>query len=188
MSECLHSLKLLYMLFYWSGKRFFMSDNTLNCQCNGCQCRQSIRLPLPMLCRGLLRRLQSVPGRGGGGWKGGTISWLGKPDFPVSKSLPQGRLTDGSTVSVNSREGCVTKCGANFLNNFGHLIFARSPAKPVLTFLYTCYSLWRHILANWTHRISRRNYTFYAQFPKLTTIRCKRHRFFPWRHDHTRAS
>ncbi len=81
--------------------------------------------------------------------------------------------TDGSTVSVNSGEGCVTKCGANFLNSSGRLTFARSPAKPVLTFVYTYYSSTRYILSKETHRISQRNDTFNTQFPKLTTIRCK---------------
>ncbi len=37
---------------------------------------------------------------------------------------------DGSTVSVNSREGCVMKCGAKFLNSCGCLPFARSTDKP----------------------------------------------------------
>ncbi len=46
-------------------------------------------------------------------------------------------VIDGSTESVNSREGCVTKCGANFLSSSGRLAFARSPAKLVLTFVYT---------------------------------------------------
>ena len=68
--------------------------------------------------------------------------------------------TDGSTVSVNSREGCVTKCGANLLNSSGRLTFARSPAKPVLTFVYTYYSSTRYILSKETHRISQRNDTF----------------------------
>ena len=54
--------------------------------------------------------------------------------------------TDGSTVLVNSREGCVTKCRAKFLNSSDRLPFERSPTKPVLTFAYTYYSLWRHIL------------------------------------------
>ena len=43
-------------------------------------------------------------------------------DFPAEFS------TDGSTVSVNSREGCVTKCGEIFFNSSGRLPFARNPA------------------------------------------------------------
>ena len=53
--------------------------------------------------------------------------------------------TDGSTVSVNSREGCVTNRGANCLNSSGRQPFARSPAKPVVTFVYTDYSMEAHL-------------------------------------------
>ena len=84
--------------------------------------------------------------------------------------------TDGSTVSVNSREGCVTKCRAKFLNSSDRLSFARSPAKPLLTFVYTHYSSARYTwytLSKETHRISQRYDTFNTQFPKLTSIRCK---------------
>ncbi len=106
---------------------------------------------------------------------------------PDTNSIPAVMSMDSSTVSVNSREGCVMKCGSNFLNSSDSLPFERSPTKPVLTVVYTYYSLWRHILTKWTHHISQRNYTFYSQFLKLTTIRCKWHGFSPWRHDHTRA-
>ncbi len=84
-----------------------------------------------------------------------------------------GQSTDGSTVSVNSREGCVTKCGAKFLNSSGHLPFARSPVKHVLTFVYTYYSSQRYILPKETCHISQRKDTFNTQFPKLTSICCK---------------
>ncbi len=80
---------------------------------------------------------------------------------------------EGSKVSVHSREGCVMKCGGKCLNSSGHLPFARSPAKPVLTFAYTYYSSARYILSKETHCISQRNDTFYAQVPKLTTMHCK---------------
>ncbi len=73
--------------------------------------------------------------------------------------------TDGSTVSVNSREGCVTKCGTTLLNSSGRLPFARSPAKTVLTFVYTYHSSTRYILSKETHRFSQRNGTFNTQFP-----------------------
>ncbi len=87
-----------------------------------------------------------------------------------------GKTTDGATVSVISREGCVTKCVAKFLNRSDRLSFARSPAKPMLTFVYTHYTHYssaRYILPKETHRISQKNDTFNTQFPKLTFIRCK---------------
>ncbi len=53
---------------------------------------------------------------------------------------------------------------------FKHL-FSSSPAKPVLTFVYTCYySSARYILSKETHKISPRNDTFKAQFQKLISI------------------
>ena len=73
----------------------------------------------------------------------------------------------------NSREGCVTKCEAKCLNSSGRLSFPRSPAKPVLTFVYTYYSSARYILSKETPHISQRNDTFNSQFPKLISIRCR---------------
>ncbi len=43
----------------------------------------------------------------------------------------------------------------------------------MFTFVYTHYSSARYILSKETHRISQRNDTFNAQFPKLTSICCK---------------
>ena len=76
---------------------------------------------------------------------------------------------------MGNREGYVTKCGANFLNSSERLSIERSPAKPMLTFVYTHYSSARYILPKETHRISQKNDTFRpnAQFPELTSIRCK---------------
>ena len=62
---------------------------------------------------------------------------------------------------------------ASFLNSSGRLTFARSSAKPVPTFVYTCYSSTRYILSKEIHRIPQRNDTFNTQFPNLTTIHCK---------------
>ena len=95
---------------------------------------------------------------------------------------------DRSTVLVIVEKDVSQNARQKVLNSSGHLSFPRSPVKPVLTFVYTYYSLWGHILTNQTDSFSRRNDTFYPQFPKLTAIRCKRCGFFPWRHDHTHAS
>ena len=98
------------------------------------------------------------------------ISW------PYTSTQP----LEVSFKALYSREGCVTKCGAKFLNSSDCLPLERSPTKPVLTFVYTHYSLWRHILTLLiSPHFTEKKKKNYAQFPKLTTIRCKRQGFFP---------
>ena len=55
----------------------------------------------------------------------------------------------------------------------------RSPAKPVLTFIYTYYFLSRHISINWTHYILQWNHTVNAQYPKLTNYPLQKTCFYP---------
>ncbi len=70
---------------------------------------------------------------------------------------------------------CHEMRGKTFKQLWPSAPFARSPAKPVLTFVYTStyHSSTRYLLSKETHRISQRNDTFTTHFPKLTTIRCK---------------
>ena len=74
----------------------------------------------------------------------------------------QGRFN--SVGKYYSREGCVTKCGAKFLNCSVRLSFARSRATPVLTFVCTYYSSAKCILSKETHHISQRSDPFNTQF------------------------
>ena len=67
---------------------------------------------------------------------------------------------DYSIVSVNNREGCVTKCWVNFINSSGCFPIARSPAKPMFISIYTYYSSVRYILSTETYRTLQRNDTF----------------------------
>ncbi len=81
-------------------------------------------------------------------------------------------LSHGLFNSIgNNREGCVTKCGASFLNSSSRLTFARSPAKPVLTFVYTSATLQQDI--SYPKKLTVFHVQRNTQFPKLTTIRCK---------------
>ena len=81
---------------------------------------------------------------------------------------------EGSTVSVHSREGCVMKCGAKCLNSSGCLPYSQEAQPNLCVLLYIHTTLQQDIsYPKKTHCISQRNDTFYAQFPKLTTIRCK---------------
>ncbi len=79
--------------------------------------------------------------------------------------------TDGSTVYANSREGCVTKCGANFLTALlWQSAIRKKPSQTCAHFCLYIYSSGRYILSKETHRVLQRSDTFNTQFPKLTTI------------------